>query len=161
FYEFGTGKGDPARYGSKLNTHPWTVLVEGEVAKPQVFDLDDLLKLAPLEERVYRMRCVEAWSMVAPWLGYSLANLLKTVEPTTNAKLVEFTTVVQPENMPGVRSRIIDWPYDEALRIDEAMHPLTLLVFGVYGKPLPAANGAPLRVAVPWKYGFKSGKSIV
>lgn len=161
FYEFGTGKGDPARYGDKLSLHPWTVSVEGEVAKPRTFDLDDLLKLAPLEERVYRMRCVEAWSMVIPWLGYSLASLLKQVEPTANAKFVEFTTVVQPENMPGVRSRIIDWPYVEALRIDEAMHPLTLLVFGVYGKALPAANGAPLRVAVPWKYGFKSGKSIV
>src|SRR5690606_20913290 len=119
------------------------------------------LRLAPLEERVYRMRCVEAWSMVIPWLGYPLASLIRKAEPTSDAKFVEFTTVTQAEAMPGLHSRIIDWPYVEALRMDEAMHPLTLLVFGVYGKPLPAANGAPLRVAIPWKYGFKSGKSLV
>lgn len=161
FYEFGTGKGDPKRYGDRFQTRPWTVSIEGEVAKSRTFDLDDLLHLAPLEERIYRLRCVEAWSMVIPWLGYPLASLIKQVEPTSHAKFVEFTTAMQPEAMPGLRSRIIDWPYVEALRMDEAMHPLTFLVFGVYGKPLPAANGAPLRVAIPWKYGFKSGKSIV
>jgi len=161
YYEFGTGKADPARHGGALKTEPWTVSVEGEVARPGTFDLDDLLRLAPLEERVYRLRCVEAWSMVIPWLGYPLASLIRKVEPTGDAKFVEFTTVTQPEAMPGLRSRIIDWPYVEALRMDEAMHPLSLLVFGVYGKPLPSANGAPLRVALPWKYGFKSGKSIV
>ena len=161
FYEFGTDKGDPARHGDALKTSPWTVSIEGEVARPRTFDLDDLLRLAPLEERIYRLRCVEAWSMVIPWLGYPLAALIEQVQPTSSAKFVEFTTVMQPEAMPGLRSRIIDWPYVEALRMDEAMHPLTLLVFGVYGKPLPAANGAPLRIAIPWKYGFKSGKSIV
>lgn len=161
FYEFGTGKGDPSRNSHAFKTRPWMVSVEGEVAKPRQFDLDDLLRLAPLEERVYRLRCVEAWSMVIPWLGYPLANLIKKVEPTSNARFVEFTTVMQAEAMSGLRSRILDWPYVEGLRLDEAMHPLTLLVFGVYGKPLPAANGAPLRVAIPWKYGFKSGKSIV
>lgn len=161
YYEFGTGKGDPARHGGELKTRPWTVSVEGEVARPRTFDLDELLRLAPLEERVYRMRCVEAWSMVIPWLGYPLASLIRKAEPTGEARFVEFTTVTQAEAMPGLHSRIIDWPYVEALRMDEAMHPLTLLVFGVYGKPLPAANGAPLRVAIPWKYGFKSGKSLV
>src|SRR5690606_14482286 len=122
---------------------------------------DDLTKLGAMEERVYRLRCVEAWSMVIPWTGYSLSALLKQVEPTSRAKYVAFETVVQPENMPGLRSRIIDWPYVEGLRIDEAMHPLTMLVFGAYGKPLANQNGAPLRMAIPWKYGFKSGKSIV
>jgi len=161
FYEFGTDKRDPFERAGALQTAPWTVEVAGEVGKPRIFDIDDLLKLAPLEERVYRLRCVEAWSMVIPWEGYSLSTLLKQVEPTSKAKYVEFTTVVQPANMPGLRDRIIDWPYVEGLRIDEAMHPLTMLVFGVYGKPLPNQNGAPLRVAIPWKYGFKSGKSIV
>ncbi|CAM5326922.1 protein-methionine-sulfoxide reductase catalytic subunit MsrP [Eoetvoesiella caeni] len=161
FYEFGTGKQDPADYAGKMKTRPWSVVVEGEVAKPRTFDIDDLLKLAPLEERVYRMRCVEAWSMVIPWEGYSLSTLLKQVEPTSKAKYVEFVTAVQPANMPSLNDRIIDWPYVEALRIDEAMHPLTLMVFGVYGKALPNANGAPLRISIPWKYGFKSGKSIV
>ncbi len=161
YYEFGTDKSDPARYGGKLQTRPWTVSVEGEVAKPRTFDIDDLIRLAPLEERIYRMRCVEAWSMVIPWEGYPLSALLKQVEPTGNAKYVEFVTVVQPETMPGLDDRIIDWPYVEGLRMDEAMNPLTLLVFGVYGKALPGANGAPVRVSIPWKYGFKSGKSIV
>ncbi|WP_397474360.1 protein-methionine-sulfoxide reductase catalytic subunit MsrP [Pusillimonas sp.] len=161
YYEFGTGKSDPSRHGGNFKSRPWTVSVEGEVARPREFDLDDLLRLAPMQERVYRLRCVEAWSMVIPWLGYPLASLIKAVEPTSNAKFVEFTTAMQPEAMPGLRSRILDWPYREALRLDEAVHPLTLLVFGVYGKPLPTANGAPLRVAIPWKYGFKSGKSIV
>jgi len=161
FYEFGTGKGDPAEYAGKMKTEPWTVTVEGEVARPRTFDIDALLKLAPIEERVYRLRCVEAWSMVIPWEGYSLSALLKQVEPTGKAKYVEFVSAVQPENMPGVRQGILDWPYVEGLRLDEAMHPLTMLVFGVYGKRLPNANGAPLRVAIPWKYGFKSGKSLV
>lgn len=161
YYEFGTGKTDPFENAHKLQTRPWTVSVEGEVARPRTFDIDDLLKLAPMEERLYRLRCVEAWSMVIPWIGYSLSALLKAVEPTSKAKFVEFTTVLQKENMPGVKSRIIDWPYIEGLRIDEAMHPLSMLVFGVYGKQLPNQNGAPLRLAVPWKYGFKSGKSIV
>lgn len=161
FYEFGTGKSDPAQYAGAMKTSPWKVLVEGEVAKPRTFDIDDLRKLAAMEERVYRMRCVEAWSMVIPWEGYSLATLLKQVEPTSKAKYVEFVTDVQPDAMPGLGDRIIDWPYVEGLRIDEAMNPLTMLVFGVYGKTLPNQNGAPMRVAIPWKYGFKSGKSIV
>ncbi len=161
FYEFGTGKTDPLEYAEKMQTRPWTVSVEGEVAKPRTFDIDDLLKLAAMEERVYRLRCVEAWSMVIPWSGYSLSTLLRQVEPTSKAKYVEFITATQPANMPGLDDRIIDWPYTEGLRIDEAMHPLTMLVFGVYGKMLPNQNGAPMRVAIPWKYGFKSGKSIV
>lgn len=161
FYEFGSGKQDPAKYAGKMQTQPWSVVVEGEVAKPRTFDIDDLLKLAPLEERVYRMRCVEAWSMVIPWEGYSLSTLLKQVEPTSKAKYVEFVTAVQPKSMPGFYEHIIDWPYVEGLRIDEAMHPLTFLVFGVYGKKLPNPNGAPVKVSVPWKYGFKSGKSLV
>lgn len=161
FYEFGTDKSDPATYARAMKTSPWTVAVEGEVAKPRTFDIDDLRRLAPMEERVYRLRCVEAWSMVIPWEGYSLSTLLKQVEPTSRAKYIEFVTAVQPDNMPGLGDRIIDWPYVEGLRIDEAMNPLTMLVFGVYGKVLPNQNGAPMRVAIPWKYGFKSGKSIV
>lgn len=161
FYEFGVDKGDPAEYAGKLQTRPWAVSIEGEVLKPRVFDIDDLLKLSPMQERIYRLRCVEAWSMVIPWIGYPLADLLKQVQPTGNAKYVEFTSVVQPNNMPGVRDQILDWPYIEGLRLDEAMHPLTLMVYGLYGKVLPNQDGAPLRVAVPWKYGFKSAKSIV
>jgi len=161
YYEFGVDKDEPAKYAGKLQTRPWTVSVEGEVSHPQTFDIDTLLKLAPLEERVYRLRCVEGWSMVIPWVGYSLSTLLKQVQPTGNAKYVEFTTVEQRENMPGVRYAVLDWPYVEALRLDEAMHPLAMLVFGLYGKVLPNQNGAPLRLAVPWKYGFKSAKSIV
>jgi len=161
FYEFGTDKGDPARHAGSLQTRPWTVSVEGEAARPRTFDIDDLLRLAPMEERIYRLRCVEAWSMVIPWAGYPLAALLKAVEPTANAKYVQFETALQRGNMPGVRYPVIDWPYVEGLRMDEAMHPLTLLVFGLYGKVLPNQNGAPLRLAVPWKYGFKSAKSIV
>jgi sulfoxide reductase catalytic subunit YedY len=161
YYEFGTGKTDPMEYAGALQTRPWTVTVEGEVARPRTFDIDDLLKLAPMEERIYRLRCVEAWSMVIPWSGYSLSTLLKQVEPTSKAKYVQFVTTVQPDNMPALNDRILDWPYVEGLRIDEAMHPLTMLVFGVYGKVLPNQNGAPMRVAIPWKYGFKSGKSIV
>lgn len=161
YYEFGVDKEDPSKYADKLQTRPWTVSVEGEVLHPQTFDIDTLLKLAPMEERVYRLRCVEGWSMVIPWVGYSLSNLLKQVEPTGNAKYVEFTTVEQRENMPGLRYPVLDWPYVEALRLDEAMHPLAMLVFGLYGKVLPNQNGAPLRLAVPWKYGFKSAKSLV
>ncbi|WP_251863775.1 protein-methionine-sulfoxide reductase catalytic subunit MsrP [Achromobacter sp. Marseille-Q4962] len=161
YYEFGLDKSDPAEHAGRLQTRPWTVSVEGEAARPRTYGIEDLLALAPMEERVYRLRCVEGWSMVIPWVGYSLANLLKQVEPTANARFVEFTTVVQHENMPGVRSGVLDWPYVEGLRMDEAMHPLTMLVFGVYGKVLPNQNGAPLRLAVPWKYGFKSAKSLV
>jgi sulfoxide reductase catalytic subunit YedY len=161
FYEFGLDKGDPAENSGKFVTRPWTVSVEGEVGKARTFDIDELMKLAPLEERVYRMRCVEGWSMVIPWVGYSMANLIKAVQPTGNAKYVEFITASDQKTMPGLRSRVIDWPYVEALRMDEAMHPLTLLTLGLYGETLPNQNGAPVRLIVPWKYGFKSGKSIV
>lgn len=161
FYEFGTGKSDPMKYSGRMQTEPWTLRVEGEVAHPRTYDIDDLRKLGPMEERVYRLRCVEGWSMVIPWIGYSLSTLLAQVQPTANAKYVEFVTTTQPANMPGLAARIIDWPYVEGLRLDEALHPLTMLVFGVYGKELPNQNGAPLRVIIPWKYGFKSGKSIV
>lgn len=161
FYEFGTDKESPAKLAQSLMTRPWTVAVEGEVAKPKIFDIDDLLKLAPMEERVYRLRCVEAWSMVIPWVGYSLAELIKRVEPTGNAKFLEFVTLHDPRQMPGQKSPVLDWPYREGLRMDEAMHPLTLLTFGLYGEVLPKQNGAPLRIVVPWKYGFKSAKSIV
>lgn len=161
FYEFGTDKGDPRRHAGRLSIEPWTVEVGGEVLKPRTFDIDTLRRLAPMEERVYRLRCVEAWSMVIPWIGYSLSEVLKRVEPTGNARYVTFETVLQPDAMPGVHRGILDWPYLEVLRMDEAMHPLTMLVFGVYGKVLPNQNGAPMRLAVPWKYGFKSAKSIV
>ena len=161
FYEFGTGKEDPAARAGSLMTRPWSITVEGEVKKPKVFDIDELLKLAPLEERIYRLRCVEAWSMVVPWLGYSLAELIKRVEPTGNAKFVEFVSLHDPKQMPGQQSPVLEWPYREALRIDEAMHPLTLLTLGLYGEVLPKQNGAPVRVVIPWKYGFKSAKSIV
>lgn len=161
FYEFGLDKGDPAKNAGKFMARPWTVSVEGEVGKPRVFDIDELLKLAPLEERVYRLRCVEGWSMVIPWVGYSMANLIKAVQPTGNARFVEFVTAADSKTMPGLRSSVIDWPYVEALRMDEAMHPLTLLTLGLYGEVLPNQNGAPVRLIVPWKYGFKSGKSIV
>lgn len=161
FYEFGTGKGDPLDYSGKMRTEPWQVQISGEVEKPRTFDLDELVKLAPQEERVYRLRCVEAWSMVIPWVGYPLSALLKQVQPTSKAKFVQFVTDTQPEAMPGLSDRIIPWPYREGLRMDEAMNPLTLLTFGLYGKRLPNQNGAPLRIIVPWKYGFKSGKSIV
>ncbi|WP_280152868.1 protein-methionine-sulfoxide reductase catalytic subunit MsrP [Piscinibacter sp. XHJ-5] len=161
FYEFGTDKSDPARNAHTLKTRPWTVSVEGEIKKPKVYDIDELLKLAPQEERIYRLRCVEGWSMVVPWIGYSLAELIKRVEPTGNARFVQFVTLADPKTMPYVGSRVLDWPYVEGLRLDEAMHPLTLLGFGLYGEVLPNQNGAPVRVVVPWKYGFKSGKSIV
>ena len=141
YYEFGLDKSDPAAHAGKLQTRPWTVSVEGEVGKPRTFDIEELLKLAPMEERVYRLRCVEGWSMVIPWVGYSLSALLKQVEPTTNAKYVEFVTVVQRDNMPGVRAAVLDWPYVEGLRIDEAMHPLAMLVFGLYGRSCPIRTG--------------------
>ncbi|MEW6515023.1 MAG: protein-methionine-sulfoxide reductase catalytic subunit MsrP [Pseudomonadota bacterium] len=160
FYEFGTQKEDPAQHAHKLKTRPWSVTIEGLVKKPVTLDIESILKLAPLEERIYRLRCVEGWSMVIPWLGFPLDILLKQVEPLGSAKYVEFLTAVQPETMPGVRSRVLDWPYVEGLRLDEARHPLTLLVLGLYGDILPNENGAPLRIAVPWKYGFKSAKSI-
>jgi len=161
FYEFGTDKDDPSARAGSLKTRPWTVRVEGEVRKPKTFDIDELLKLAPLEERVYRMRCVEGWSMVIPWVGYSLSELIKRVEPTGNAKFLEFTTLLDVAQMPGQRSPVLEWPYVEGLRLDEAMHPLALLAVGLYGEALPNQNGAPVRVVVPWKYGFKSAKSIV
>lgn len=161
FYEFGLDKGDPARYANKMKTRPWTVQVDGLVNKPRTFGIDDLLKLSPMEERIYRLRCVEGWSMVIPWIGYSLASLISQVEPQGSAKYVEFHTLADRETMPGVRSSVLSWPYVEGLRLDEARHPLTMLVFGMYGEVLPNQNGAPLRLAVPWKYGFKSGKSIV
>jgi sulfoxide reductase catalytic subunit YedY len=161
FYEFGTGKDDPAERAHTLKPRPWTLSVEGECAKPKRWDLDELLKLAAVEERIYRMRCVEGWSMVIPWNGYPLAELLKRAEPNARAKYVEFTTLADPAQMPGIRTAVLDWPYVEGLRIDEAMHPLTLLTLGLYGDLLPNQNGAPVRVVVPWKYGFKSAKSIV
>jgi sulfoxide reductase catalytic subunit YedY len=162
FYEFGTEKEDPPRNAPKrLRTRPWHVVVEGEVRRPRTFDVDELLKLAALEERVYRLRCVEAWSAVVPWIGYPLAELIRRVEPTGKARFVEFTTLADPQQMPGLQSRVLDWPYVEGLRMDEAMHPLTLFAFGLYGQVLPAQNGAPLRIVVPWKYGFKSAKSLV
>lgn len=161
FYEFGTGKGDPAQYANSLVTRPWTVSIEGAVKRPKRIAIEDIYKLAPLEERIYRMRCVEGWSMVIPWIGFPLANLVKWAEPTGNAKYVEFVTLHNPQMMPGQRSGVLDWPYNEGLRLDEAMHPLTLLAVGLYGEQLPNQNGAPLRLVVPWKYGFKGIKSIV
>ncbi|TXH70527.1 MAG: protein-methionine-sulfoxide reductase catalytic subunit MsrP [Lysobacteraceae bacterium] len=161
FYEFGTGKVDPSRAKKTLRTDPWTVSIGGECAKPGRLDLSALIKGLRPEERVYRLRCVEGWSMVIPWLGIPLGDVLKRFEPGSKAKYVAFTTLADPVQMPGVRYASIDWPYREGLRIDEAMHPLTLLATGLYGKPLPQQNGAPARLVVPWKYGFKSIKSIV
>lgn len=161
FYEFGTDKSDPARNAHRMQTRPWTVSIEGMVQKPKTLAIEDVLKLAPLEERIYRLRCVEAWSMVIPWVGFPLSALLKQVEPLGGAKYVEFTTLADPKTMPGVRGGVLDWPYVEGLRMDEAMHPLTLLAVGLYGEVLPNQNGAPMRLVVPWKYGFKSAKSIV
>jgi sulfoxide reductase catalytic subunit YedY len=161
FYEYGLDKDDPVRYAGRLRVRPWTVAVEGAVGKPRTFDVDELLKLAPMEERVYRMRCVEGWSMVIPWVGFPLAELIRRVEPTGDAKFVEFHTLADPKQMPGLGSSVLSWPYVEGLRMDEANHPLTLLTFGLYGEVLPNQNGAPVRMVVPWKYGFKSGKSIV
>ena len=161
FYEFGTDKSDPAQNAHTLKPKPWTVEVEGMVKKPAKYALEDLVKLSTQEERIYRLRCVEGWSMVIPWVGYSMSELIKAVEPTGSAKYVEFISQADPKTMPGVGSRVLDWPYVEALRLDEAMNPLTLLSFGMYGEVLPNQSGAPVRLVVPWKYGFKSGKSIV
>jgi methionine sulfoxide reductase catalytic subunit len=161
FYELGTDKGDPAQNAKYLTTRPWTVSVEGEIKKAKAYDIDALTKIAPLEERVYRLRCVEAWSMVIPWVGFPLSSLIKLAEPTGNAKYVQFVTLQDPKRMPGQRLPVLQWPYVEGLRMDEAMHPLTILSVGLYGETLPAQNGAPIRLVVPWKYGFKSIKSIV
>ena len=166
FYEFGVNKDDPSRLGHTLRPRPWTVQVDGFVGKPKTFDIDELIRLFPLEERVYSLRCVEAWSMIIPWIGFPLASLLKRVEPTGQAKFVEFTTLLDPNQFPAQKPGFfgyssLDWPYVEGLRLDEAMHPLTLLTVGMYGKVLPNQNGAPVRVVIPWKYGFKSAKSIV
>ena len=160
YYEFGTEKQEPAVHAKRLKVRPWTVVVEGEVAKPRTFGIEELLKF-PLEERIYRLRCVEAWSMVIPWIGFEFSRIARLVEPTSKAKFVEFVTAYQRDTMPGVKLPVLDWPYVEGLRIDEAMHPLTILAVGLYGEVLPNQNGAPIRLVVPWKYGFKSGKSIV
>ncbi len=160
YYEFGTSKGEPAHNASTLKIRPWTVEIAGEVAKPRTIGIEDLLAME-LEERIYRMRCVEAWSMVIPWVGMSFSKLASLVEPTSKAKYVKFTSAARPEEMPGVRSRILDWPYTEGLRMDEALHPLTFLTLGMYGETLPNQNGAPVRIVTPWKYGFKNAKSIV
>ena len=161
FYEFGTGKGDPARYSRNFKTKPWSVAVEGAVAKPAVYGFEDLIRPHKLEERVYRLRCVEAWSMVIPWIGIPLGDVIKRLEPTSKARYVAFETLHDPKQMPGQRRSVLDWPYVEGLRMDEAMHPLTLLAVGMYGEEMPNQNGAPIRLVVPWKYGFKSIKSIV
>ncbi len=161
FYEFGTDKSDPAHYAGTLHPHPWQVSIEGLVKTPKTYDLDDLMKMAPMEERIYRLRCVEGWSMVIPWVGFPLAELIRRVEPRGGAKYIQFISLADKRQMPGVGSPVLDWPYSEGLRMDEAMHPLALLTFGLYGQVLPNQNGAPVRVIVPWKYGFKSAKSIV
>ena len=161
FYEFGTGKSEPARLARNFKTSPWTIQIGGEVAKPKTLDLDAVMKLAPLEERIYRLRCVEAWSIVVPWIGYPLSELLKQVEPTGKAKYVAFESLYDSKQMLSQRAAGIRFPYVEGLRLDEAMHPLTLLTVGLYGETLPNQNGAPLRLVVPWKYGFKGIKSIV
>ncbi|WP_024304257.1 protein-methionine-sulfoxide reductase catalytic subunit MsrP [Pseudogulbenkiania sp. MAI-1] len=160
YYEFGTDKADPAANAGRLKTRPWNVVVDGDVMKPRSFGIEELLKF-PQEERIYRLRCVEGWSMVIPWIGFPLASLLKQVQPTGKAKYVAFETLQRPAEMPGQQRRVLDWPYREGLRLDEAMHPLTILAVGLYGNLLPNQNGAPIRLVVPWKYGFKSIKSIV
>ena len=161
FYEFGTDKEDPARLAGSLKPRPWQVVVDGEVAKPGTFDIDDLIRPYTVQERIYRLRCVEAWSMVIPWDGFPLSDLLKRFEPTSRAKYVRFETLYDPKQFPGQKRSVLDWPYVEGLRIDEAMHPLTLLAVGLYGEVLPNQDGAPIRLVVPWKYGFKGIKSIV
>ncbi len=161
FYEFSTGKRDPARLARDLRTRPWTVSVEGLVKTPLSYDIDDLIRQFPLEERIYRWRCVERWSMVIPWIGFSLAEFIKKCEPAPAAKFVEFTTLYDPEQMPFQKTKVLRWPYVEGLRMDEAMHPLALLAVGMYGEYLPPQNGAPIRLVIPWKYGFKSIKSVV
>jgi len=161
YYEFGTDKSEPARNAHTLKTKPWTLEIEGLVKKPMRLGLEEVMKLGAMEERIYRMRCVEGWSMVIPWIGFSLSTLVKHVDPLGSAKFIEFVTLADPKTMPNVGSRVLDWPYLEGLRMDEAMHPLTLLTFGMYGEILPNQNGAPIRLNVPWKYGFKNAKSIV
>ena len=161
FYEFGTDKTDPAANAHTLRPRPWTVKVEGECNKPGTYDIEDILRRYPAEERIYRLRCVEAWSMVIPWMGFPLSRFIQDMEPTSAAKFVKFTTLYDREQMPGQRRNVLDWPYVEGLRMDEAMHPLTILSVGLYGKTLPNQNGAPIRLVVPWKYGFKGIKSIV
>jgi sulfoxide reductase catalytic subunit YedY len=161
FYEYGLDKGDPAKYAHSLKPRPWSVKVEGECAKPGTYNVEDVLKWFPLEERIYRLRCVEAWSMVIPWIGFPLGDFVKRMEPTAKAKYVEFRTLVDFRQMPGQTEPALQWPYREGLRMDEAMHPLAILAVGLYGEVLPNQNGAPVRMVVPWKYGFKSGKSIV
>jgi sulfoxide reductase catalytic subunit YedY len=161
FYEFGTAKWEPAENAGTLRHRPWTIAVDGEVAKPRVLDIDALLGWFPLQERIYRLRCVEAWSMVIPWVGFPLGDLIRRLQPTSRAKYVQFTTLLDPEQLPDQRYSVLEWPYHEGLRIDEAVHPLSLLAVGLYGKTLLDQNGAPIRLVVPWKYGFKSIKSIV
>ena len=161
YYEFGTAKEDPAAYAGTLITQPWTVQVDGLVDKPGTYDLGDLISGMPIEERIYRFRCVEAWSMIIPWQGFQLSSLLNKLGVQAGAKYVAFETLVRPEQMPGQQNNILDWPYVEGLRLDEAMHPLTLIATGLYGQPLPNQNGAPIRLVVPWKYGFKNIKAIV
>jgi sulfoxide reductase catalytic subunit YedY len=161
YYEFGVDKDDPSRTAGSLKTRPWTVVVEGECARPGTYDIDTILRMAPLEERIYRHRCVEGWSMIIPWVGFPLSTLLSKVGPTSKAKYVAFETLYRPAEMPGQRRPVLEWPYREGLRIDEAMNPLTLLATGLYGETLPNQNGAPIRLVVPWKYGFKSIKSVV
>ncbi len=161
FYEFGTGKSDPARNARDFEPLPWKVKISGECSRPGTYDFEDIVKPHAFEERIYRLRCVEAWSMVVPWVGFGLGDLLKRFEPNSNARYVEFKTLYDPKRMPGQRRRVLDWPYVEGLTIAEAMHPLTIMAVGVFGRALPNQNGAPLRLVVPWKYGFKSIKSIV
>jgi sulfoxide reductase catalytic subunit YedY len=161
YYEFGTSKSDPAEHSKLFKPTPWTLSIDGEVKKPKKISIEDIFKLAPLEERIYRMRCVEGWSMVIPWIGLPLAKLIQYAEPTANARFVEFISLADPKSMPGVRVPILDWPYREGLRMDEAMHPLTIMAVGLYGEVLPNQNGAPMRLVVPWKYGFKGAKAIV
>ena len=161
YYEFSTEKDEPAKLATKFRTRPWKVKIEGDVSKKQEWDIDSILKFAPAEERIYRHRCVEGWSIVVPWIGFSLSELIRRADPLGKAKFVEFTTILDPTQMPGQTRNVLEWPYVEGLRMDEAMHPLTLLCFGMYGTTLPNQDGAPLRLVVPWKYGFKSAKAIV
>src|SRR5271170_5626834 len=161
YYEFSTQKEEPAELAKNFRTRPWKVKIEGLVDKKQDLDIDAILKMAPPEERIYRHRCVEGWSIVVPWVGFSLSELIKRAEPLGTAKFVEFTTILDPKQMPGQQGHVLEWPYIEGLRMDEAMHPLALLCFGMYGEVLPNQDGAPLRVVLPWKYGFKSAKAIV
>ncbi len=161
FYEFSTDKYEPAGLAKNFKTRPWTITIDGEVKKKQILDVDTIIKMAAPEERIYRHRCVEGWSIVVPWVGFSLSELIKQADPLPKAKFVEFTTLYDPKQMPGQRTNVLQWPYVEGLRMDEAMHPLALLCFGMYGEVLPNQDGAPLRIVIPWKYGFKSAKSIV